>query len=324
MILNTSNVNYKKQTYFSTSVVGDQIQSSFRETDICGLLKEGTLIAVILTEVQADKIGTVKHVVAGKIREKLKMVLKDDVARQITISFRIYPETGGSGGAFDMAFYPEIRSKTVGNSGGQVVKRVLDIVGSAVGLLLFLPLFVFVPIIIKSTSEGPVFFSQDRIGLNGRKFKLLKFRTMFVNNDDVIHRDFVRKLIDGDLNPDTTNAVYKITGDPRVTRIGKILRKYSLDEVPQFLNVLKGDMSLVGPRPPINYEVEHYSSWQRNRLIGRKPGITGAWQVSGRSRTSFDEMVRLDLRYLKGWSIRGDIKIMLRTPAAVLKCRGAY
>ena len=153
---------------------------------------------------------------------------------------------------------------------------------------------------------------------------MLKFRTMFVDNDDVIHRDFVRKLIEGDLNHDTANAVYKITGDPRVTKIGKTLRKYSLDEVPQFLNVLKGDMSLVGPRPPINYEVEHYSSWQRNRLIGKKPGITGAWQVSGRSRTSFDEMVRLDLRYLKGWSIRGDIKIMLQTPAAVLKCRGAY
>ncbi|GFO60672.1 hypothetical protein GMST_29970 [Geomonas silvestris] len=151
---------------------------------------------------------------------------------------------------------------------------------------------------------------------------MLKFRSMYLDNDDVIHREYVTKLINGQIS--ASQGVFKIQFDPRITPVGRCLRKYSLDELPQFINVLKGDMSLVGPRPPIRYEVENYAGWQRNRLMGKRPGITGLWQVTGRSSTSFDEMVRLDLKYLTGWSIMLDIKILLRTPLAVFKAKGAY
>jgi lipopolysaccharide/colanic/teichoic acid biosynthesis glycosyltransferase len=145
---------------------------------------------------------------------------------------------------------------------------------------------------------------------------------MYLDNDDVIHREYVTNLIKGKV--DSSEGIFKIQGDPRITPVGKYLRKYSLDELPQFINVLKGDMALVGPRPPIRYEVENYCGWQRNRLMGKRPGITGLWQVTGRSSTSFDDMVRLDLRYLGRWSLLLDIKILLRTPAAVFKTKGAY
>lgn len=303
--------------------VGGGLQSCLRETDICGVLNDGAMVGVILTEIGTDDLDKVKKAVVRKAREKLTQLFDDEVARLVIISFRIYPESGGKSGAFDMIFYPEQAEKSLEGTAGEIAKRGLDLVGSATGLVLLAPAFALIASAIKFTSEGPVFFEQQRIGRNGRKFKLLKFRTMYVGNDDQIHRDYVKLLIQGNV-AEEQGGVFKITGDPRVTSIGKVLRKYSLDELPQLFNVLKGEMSLVGPRPPISYEVEHYSGWQRNRLIGKRPGITGAWQVSGRSSTTFDEMVRLDLRYLKGWSIVLDFKILLQTPLAVLKCKGAY
>lgn len=303
--------------------VGGGLHSCLRETDICGVLNDGALVGVILTEIGADDLDKVKKAVAKKAREKLSQLLDDEVARRVTITFRIYPESGGKSGAFDMIFYPEQAEKSLEGTVGAIAKRGLDLVGSATGLVLLAPTFALIASAIKLTSDGPVFFEQQRIGRNGRMFKLLKFRTMYVGNDDQIHRDYVKLLIQGKV-AEEQGGVFKITVDPRVTSIGAVLRKYSMDELPQLFNVLKGEMSLVGPRPPISYEVEHYSGWQRNRLIGKRPGITGAWQVSGRSSTTFDEMVRLDLRYLKGWSIVLDFKILLQTPLAVLKCKGAY
>lgn len=303
--------------------VGGGLQSCLRETDICGVLDDGAVVGVILTEIRGDDLDKVKKAVARKAREKLSQLFDDEVARRVNITFRIYPESGGKTGAFDMIFYPEQAEKSLKGTAGEVAKRGLDLVGSATGLVLLFPVFALIASAIKFTSDGPVFFEQQRIGRNGRKFKLLKFRTMYVGNDDQIHRDYVKLLIQGKV-ADEQGGVFKITGDPRVTSIGKALRTYSLDELPQLFNVLKGEMSLVGPRPPISYEVDHYSGWQRNRLIGKRPGITGAWQVSGRSSTTFDEMVRLDLRYLKGWSVAVDLKILLQTPLAVLKCKGAY
>ena len=155
----------------------------------------------------------------------------------------------------------------------------------------------------------------------------LKFRSMYFENDAEIHREYIRQFIsagEDHQRPDDSNGVYKIKDDPRVTRIGRFLRKTSLDELPQFFNVLRGEMSLVGPRPPIPYEVEIYGVWHRRRFLEAKPGITGLWQVEGRSRVKFDEMVRLDLKYAKTWSPWLDIKILLRTPAAVLRGSGAY
>jgi lipopolysaccharide/colanic/teichoic acid biosynthesis glycosyltransferase len=151
---------------------------------------------------------------------------------------------------------------------------------------------------------------------------------MQVNNDPGLHREYVRKLIAGQADPAPSNGngpgVYKIKSDPRVTRVGAFLRRTSLDELPQLINVLRGEMSLVGPRPPIKYEVDHYDIWHRSRLLEAKPGITGLWQVNGRSRVKFDDMVRLDIRYARTWSVWLDIKIILRTPQAVLIGEGAY
>ena len=186
----------------------------------------------------------------------------------------------------------------------------------------FLPAFLAIAFAVKATSKGPIFFRQRRIGQQGKSFVFLKFRSMHVNNDAAIHKAYVQKLIAGkaEKQPSDGNGegVYKLTHDPRITRVGAFLRKTSLDELPQFINVLKGEMSLVGPRPPIPYEVEAYDIWHRRRLLEAKPGITGLWQVSGRSRVKFDDMVRLDLHYARTWSPWTDVKILLRTPGAVV------
>lgn len=326
MILDPANLQEMDNPAEITESLGEGVNTCVRGTDICGLLREGTLIGVILTEVEPDKVDTAQRIVAQKTRERLASILSKEAVNRIAISFRIYPDASGGNESFDMSFYPDVTAVSAGKVGGDILKRSLDIVGSIAGLILFSPFFAILPVLIRVNSKGPVFFRQERIGRNGRKFKVLKFRSMYLDNDDVIHREYVKQLIKGNIPAatDGSNAVFKIQGDPRVTPVGRYLRKYSLDELPQFLNVLKGDMSLVGPRPPIRYEVDNYCGWQRNRLMGKKPGITGLWQVTGRSSTSFDDMVRLDLRYLNKWSIVLDLKILLRTPLAVIKCKGAY
>jgi len=179
---------------------------------------------------------------------------------------------------------------------------------------------------IKLMSRGPVFFKQVRIGEQARPFTMLKFRTMHVNADHAIHHQFVTDFIKSggaQVQEPGKSGLFKITNDPRITPIGRLLRKTSLDELPQFWNVLRGDMSLVGPRPPLAYEVEQYQPWHRHRVLDAKPGITGLWQVAGRSRTTFDEMVRLDIRYAKDRSLWTDLKILLATPKAVIAGKGA-
>jgi lipopolysaccharide/colanic/teichoic acid biosynthesis glycosyltransferase len=211
-----------------------------------------------------------------------------------------------------------------------VWKRGLDIIGAGLALIVFSPVMLAAAVAIKLTSQGPVIFKQERTGLSGKKFTFLKFRSMYVNNDPVTHEKYVEKFITGgktgivDKGLAENDGVYKIKDDPRVTPVGKFLRKSSLDELPQFINVLKGEMSLVGPRPPIPYEFEKYDTWHKRRVFSIKPGITGLWQVKGRSSTTFDEMVRLDLKYIREWSLRLDLKILIRTPWAVFSGKGAY
>jgi lipopolysaccharide/colanic/teichoic acid biosynthesis glycosyltransferase len=204
----------------------------------------------------------------------------------------------------------------------------MDVAGSLLALALFSPLFLAIALIIKATSKGPVFFFQRRIGQYGESFTLLKYRTMCVNSEARIHQEYVRQLIAGTAEKQPSdrndNGHFKLTRDPRITRVGSLLRKTSLDELPQFVNVLKGEMSMVGPRPPIPYEVESYDVWHRRRLLEVKPGLTGLWQVSGRSRVKFDDMVRLDLQYARNCSPWMDIKILLRTPGAVVLGSGAH
>jgi lipopolysaccharide/colanic/teichoic acid biosynthesis glycosyltransferase len=204
----------------------------------------------------------------------------------------------------------------------------MDIVGSVLALLLFAPVFLAVALAIRLTSKGPVFFRQKRVGQSGEEFVFLKFRTMHVNNDPRAHQEYVRQLIAGSAqrHPENGNGngVYKLTTDSRITRVGRFLRRTSMDELPQLFNVLRGEMSLVGPRPAIAYEVEAYDTWHRRRIFEAKPGITGLWQVTGRSRVNFDEMVRLDLQYARTWSPWTDLKILMRTPVAVFFGDGAY
>jgi len=204
-------------------------------------------------------------------------------------------------------------------------KRALDIAGSTAFLIAFSPVFLFVSALVKLTSTGPVFFRQQRVGEDGRPFQMLKFRTMHVNADHTIHQQYVENFIQSSGTSETRkNVVFKIVDDPRVTPLGHFLRRSSLDEFPQFWNVLTGEMSLVGPRPPLPYEVARYKGWHRRRVLEAKPGITGLWQITGRSRTTFDEMVRLDLRYAKNYSVWSDLKILLATPRAVISGKGAH
>ena len=206
------------------------------------------------------------------------------------------------------------------------VKRLSDIIISAIALILAAPIWLAIAVMIKLDSKGPVMFRQERVGMDGRVFLCYKFRTMRVDADEGVHRAAYQKNIGGDSAAnagDEDEPLFgKVKDDPRVTRFGKRLRRSSFDELPQFLNVLKGDMSVVGPRPPIAYEVEEYDIWHRKRL-DMKPGITGLWQVSGRSRLTFEEMVKIDLYYIENWSIWLDLKIILLTLPAIVRGEGA-
>ena len=209
----------------------------------------------------------------------------------------------------------------------KITKRLIDILGAFLLLIVFSPTMIVVALLIKLTSKGPVFFKQDRVGHFGEHFKFLKFRSMRTDVDESIHKDYVTQYIKGEqaaVNHGTEdNPVFKLVDDPRVTKIGKFIRKFSLDEIPQLFNVLKGDMSLVGPRPPIPYEVEEYSDWHYRRITEVKPGISGLWQVSGRNSTTFDEMVRLDISYIDRWSVILDIQILFLTVGAVFNRSGS-
>jgi lipopolysaccharide/colanic/teichoic acid biosynthesis glycosyltransferase len=203
----------------------------------------------------------------------------------------------------------------------------MDVLGSACALILLSPLFVLIALAIKLTSKGPVFFRQERLGKYGKRFRLVKFRSMRTNCDSKIHEEYVSRFIAGQFKRGVTigeKQVFKLQQDPRITRVGALLRKTSLDELPQFWNVLTGAMSLVGPRPPLEYEFKVYEPWHRRRVLEIKPGVTGLWQVEGRSRTQFDDMVRMDLNYACKWTLWLDMKILLRTPAAVLSGDGAH
>jgi len=210
------------------------------------------------------------------------------------------------------------------SNGTRLVKRSCDLIISAAAIALLFPLWLLVAILIKLDSKGPIFYTQERVGMDGRLFLLYKFRTMQAGADPDLHREYQRAFIAGRAEAnlgDVNRPTYKLQADPRITRIGKTLRRTSLDEVPQLLNVLMGDMSLVGPRPPIPYEVEAYELWHRKRL-DMKPGLTGLWQVSGRNRLPFEEMVRLDLFYIENWSLLLDLKIILRTGFVMLGGEG--
>ena len=207
------------------------------------------------------------------------------------------------------------------------IKRCIDLIGSALLLVALAPLMAIISLAVKCGSQGPVLFRQTRVGQRGKQFTFLKFRSMAVASNPSLHENYVKDFIRGTAAKNTNEKgekVFKLTHDPRVTPLGKFLRRTSLDELPQLWNVLRGEMSLVGPRPPIPYEVECYDLWHQRRVLELKPGITGLWQIKGRSRTGFDDMVRLDLQYARTWSLWLDLVILLQTPLAVFGAGGAH
>jgi lipopolysaccharide/colanic/teichoic acid biosynthesis glycosyltransferase len=211
-----------------------------------------------------------------------------------------------SGGARDLAV--------------RCARRALDVVGAMVALIVLAPVMAVTAVAIVLTSPGPVIFRQPRLGRGMREFTLLKFRTMHSDADSALHREYTRRLISGDDSP-AEDGLYKLCGDPRVTRVGGVLRGWSLDEVPQLLNVLRGHMSLVGPRPVLAYEADEYPDWYLRRFAV-KPGMTGLWQVSGRNERTYEEMVRLDVEYVHRRTLALDIKILIKTVWVVLRRKG--
>ncbi len=209
-----------------------------------------------------------------------------------------------------------------------VIKRLIDIAGALFGIIICAPLMLIIAAAVKITSKGPLLFQQERMGYQGKKFLFLKFRSMYTDNDENLHREYVKKHIQGNHNEINMGSedkpCYKMKNDPRITPLGSILRKSSMDELPQFFNVLMGQMSLVGPRPPIPYELDNYQNWHKKRVLDVKPGITGLWQVTGRSLSTFDEMVRLDLQYSKNWNLWLDFKILFKTFKVVSMGNGAH
>ncbi|MGM0122848.1 hypothetical protein IGI37_000214 [Enterococcus sp. AZ194] len=196
------------------------------------------------------------------------------------------------------------------------VKRVIDLTGASIGVLLLSPIFILISLIIKgSDRQAPVFFSQERVGKNGRIFRMYKFRTMVPNAEDQLQQLLEKNEVKG--------AMFKIKDDPRITTIGKFLRKKSLDELPQLWNVIKGDMSLVGPRPPLTREVKEYSAYDRQRLLVR-PGCSGLWQVSRTEDLDFKEMVQLDLEYIANQHLRDDFIIIFKTFFVMIHSKGAF
>ncbi len=305
------------------------LSASIRETDIRGWYGD-SIIAVIFTEIGNADGKAVVTALLNKTTAVLSGVLTIEKANEIKITFHVYPEDWKDSGPDDASgsrLYPDLVGESADRRRSYALKRSMDVIASFTALVLAAPVLLIIAAAVKLTSKGPVLFQQQRLGQYGRTFTFLKFRSMYASTDHAIHEQYVGNYIAGTLvaaGPDDQKPVYKMTDDPRITRIGRFLRRTSLDEVPQFFNVLLGDMSLVGPRPPLPYEFKRYGAWHRRRLLAVKPGITGLWQVAGRSRVPFDEMVRMDLRYAKTWSNWLDIKILFRTPFALLNSDGAY
>jgi len=306
------------------------LETATRETDVMGWYEQNSAVGVMFTEITLDN-NQILSTILARISDVLRHRLTSDQFSQIKFSFHLFPEDWDPNNPdrqSNPTLYPDLRERDAANRLGRAMKRGMDILGSLLLLALLSPVFLVIAAAIKLTSRGPILFCQRRIGEHGTPFTFLKFRSMYVNNDASQHKEYVRQLIAGQAAKQPTSGagegIFKLTNDPRITPVGNFLRRTSLDELPQFLNVLRGEMSLVGPRPPVPYEVEAYATWHRRRLLEAKPGITGLWQVQGRSRVGFDDMVRLDLRYARNCSPWLDLKILVQTPKAVIAGDGAW
>ena len=304
---------------------------SIRETDVSGWYKQNCVIGILFTEISNAELKSIVGTMLARVNGILYSTLTFEEFSLISISHHVFPEEWDHDVEHRPShptLYPDVSQREKRRKIFSIIKRTIDVMGSIAGLVLGAPLFLAMALAIRLSSRGPVFYRQQRVGRYGTSFVFLKFRSMYVDNDPQLHKKYVEQLIAGQVEPQPSagkgQGVYKLTNDPRVTKVGAFLRRTSLDELPQLWNVLKGEMSLVGPRPAIPYEVEAYQIWHRRRVLEAKPGITGLWQVSGRSRVKFDEMVRLDVRYAMRPSVWLDLKILLLTPWSVIIGEGAY
>ena len=299
------------------------LRSSIRETDVAGWYKHRYL-GVIFAEIGGRDKASVIDTLRARTTEALRSSLEPDELARVRLSFYWFPDEwngNGAGRPSPASLSSDVQQGGEPNHISLAIKRAIDLAGSVVGVIVVSPLLLMIAAAIKVSSPGPVLFRQERLGQDGVPFTVFKFRSMYARSDATPHMQFIKQYIAG---ASADGAIYKLTQDSRVTPIGGFLRKTSLDELPQLFNVLKGEMSLVGPRPPIPYELEGYDVWHRRRVLEAKPGITGLWQVTGRSRLRFDDMVRLDLRYATRWSLWLDLKILIRTVRVVLSGTGAY
>lgn len=307
----------KQHSEWGMKIVGiiddepEKIGTEVSNIKVIGLLKD---IPDILHEKIVDEVVfIVPRLWLSRIEESILSCEREGI--KVSVAVDLFNFKIGKLQATDLGGIPLMRLETTPGLPWELfIKRGFDIIVSLVGLVLLAPILLLTALAIKLSSRGPLFFEQERNGMNGRKFSLLKFRSMVVGAEKMQEELLALNEMDG--------PVFKIRNDPRMTRIGKFLRKTSLDELPQLINVLKGDMSLVGPRPPIPGEVTNYETWQRRRLSMR-PGITCFWQISGRNEIDFEQWMKLDLEYIDNWSLGLDFKIFFKTIPVVLFGAGA-
>jgi exopolysaccharide biosynthesis polyprenyl glycosylphosphotransferase len=333
MLLETGDHNNEERSRQILVKVITALQDATRETDVIGWHRNDLCVGVLFTQLVFLEQKAVLSAMLSRISAMLEDNLSLEQFSEINISFHFFPDNWDhdvNQRPSNPMLYPDLPREGRLSELANLTKRGMDITGSLFLLVLVSPILCLAAIAVKLSSKGPILFRQQRIGQFGTSFTFLKFRSMYVDNDPAVHHRYVMQLIAGQAQRNGSKGigdaggVYKLTKDERITRVGAFLRRTSVDELPQLLNVLKGEMSLVGPRPAIPYEVAAYQTWHRRRVLEVKPGITGLWQVNGRSRVAFDEMVRLDLRYAREWSPWLDLKILLRTPRAVIVGEGAY
>jgi lipopolysaccharide/colanic/teichoic acid biosynthesis glycosyltransferase len=307
----------------------NSLSSTFRDTDVFGWFKTNATFGVIFLELGRSSVSEARDAILNKVRAHV-LCNEDPFRSKVGVTVHVIPPYSG-GGAIDGS--DAELGKTLWNTVSErdwvssAIKRGLDLCGSLFLLVTLFPMLLAIAAWIRITSPGPALFRQDRTGLGGRPFGLYKFRTMKVGNDAGLHLDYVKRFISGEAErnlDESGQPVFKLTCDPRVTRFGRFLRRTSLDELPQLWNVVRGEMSLVGPRPALPYEVECYGLWHRRRVYELKPGLTGLWQVRGRSRCNFDEMIRLDLQHAQPHSLGLYVQVLMETPRAVIQGHGAH
>ena len=327
-----SHTSEERSTQLLSKVISTLVTAT-RETDVIGWHRDNLCVGVMFTQLVFFDQKSIVSAMLGRVGAILQDNLSIEQFSQINISFHFFPDRWDQdirNRPSNPTLYPDLPRNDKLSRFFTITKRVMDVSGSLLLLLLTAPLLLAVALAVRLSSKGTILYSQQRVGQYGKPFTFLKFRSMYEGSDPGVHQRYVMELIAGQAERHASgqnsaaNGFFKLTQDKRITRVGAFLRRTSLDELPQLFNVLKGEMSLVGPRPAIPYEVAAYQTWHRRRLLEVKPGITGLWQVNGRSRIAFDEMVRLDLRYAKEWSPLLDLRILLRTPRAVIAGEGAY